>query len=199
MATTRLIIDEMADNIFIHTVMWLALAVPQFALRDTNAVVHREGEWAKSKAVVIFFTTTDCPLSNNYVPEMNRIQKEYGARGAVFYAVQTDTTIPDAEVRRHAQDFAFSFPVLFDPHQSLVRMTGATVTPEVAVLSPAGSVLYLGRIDNRIEDFDKRRTVTTEFDLKEALDSVLTGKPVARPQTTAIGCGINIVKPEVKP
>jgi thiol-disulfide isomerase/thioredoxin len=172
----------------------LVFLTPQFALKDTNAIVHRQDEWARSKAVVIFFTTTDCPLSNNYVPEMNRIQKAYAGRGVAFYAVQTDTTIPDVEVRRHAKEFGFSFPVLFDPDQFLVRMTGATVTPEVAVLSGAGAVLYLGRIDNRNEDFDKRRTVTTQFELKDALDAVLSGKPVAISRTTAIGCGINMEK-----
>jgi thiol-disulfide isomerase/thioredoxin len=172
----------------------LFLLTPQFALRDTAGVVHRQDEWARSRAVVVFFTTTDCPLSNNYVPEMNRIEKAYAGRGVAFYAVQTDTTIPVAEVRRHATEFGFSFPVLLDPNQLLVRMTGATVTPEVAVLSGAGDVLYLGRIDNRNEDFDKRRTVTTEFDLKDALDAVLSGKPVAPSRTTAIGCGINIEK-----
>jgi peroxiredoxin len=172
----------------------LFLLTPQFALRDTTGAVHRQDEWARAKAVVVFFTTTDCPLSNNYVPEMNRIEKAYAGRGVAFYAVQTDTTIPVAEVRRHATEFGFSFPVLLDPNQLLVRMTGAMVTPEVAVLSSAGDVLYLGRIDNRNEDFDKRRTVTTEFDLKDALDAVLSGKPVARSRTTAIGCGINIEK-----
>jgi hypothetical protein len=69
----------------------------------------------------------------------------------------------------------------------------------VAVLSATGEVLYLGRIDNRIEDFDKRRTVTTEFDLKDALDAILAGKTVARPRTTAVGCGINMVNTETKP
>ena len=177
----------------------LALAAAQFTLRDTDGVVHRQNDWAKSKAVVIFFTTTDCPLSNNYVPEMNRIQKAYADRSVSFYAVQTDTTISDVEVRRHAKDFGFAFPVLFDPQQMLIRMAGATVTPEVAVLSATGEVLYLGRIDNRIEDFDKRRTVTTEFDLKDVLDSILAGKAVARPRTTAVGCGINMVNPETKP
>jgi peroxiredoxin len=113
----------------VRAVALLVLLTPQFALRDTSGVVHRQDEWARAKAVVIFFTTTDCPLSNNYVREMNRIQKAYAGRGVAFYAVQTDTTIPDGEVRRHTRDFGFSFPVLFDPEQSLVRMTGATVTP----------------------------------------------------------------------
>ena len=71
-------------------------------------------------------------------------------------------------------------------------MTGATVTPEVVVLSGAGAVLYLRRIDNRNEDLGRSRTVTTEFDLRDALDAVLAGRPVTRPLTTAVGCGINL-------
>jgi peroxiredoxin len=171
----------------------------RFGLRDTAGAIHHEDEWLKSRAVVIFFTTTDCPLSNSYVPEMNRIRAEYGKRGIAFYAVQTDTTIPDAEVRRHATEFGFKFPVLLDPKQTLVRLAGATATPEAAVLSNEGAVLYLGRIDNRVVDFDKRRPAATESDLKNALDAVLAGKPVDHPRTDVIGCAINLVNSEKKP
>src|SRR5438105_9621587 len=124
----------------------LLIALMSFALRDTAGVVHHEDEWTKSRAVVIFFTTTDCPVSNSYVPEMNRIRADYASRGVAFYAVQTDTTIPDAEVRKHASEFGFVFAVLLDPKQILVRLTGATATPEAVVLSSDGQVLYLGRI-----------------------------------------------------
>ena len=176
----------------------LVMAVPQFALRDTEGTVHRQGDWSKATAIVIFFTTTDCPLSNGYVPEMNRVRKDYSGRGVAFYAVQTDTTIAEAEVRRHAREFAFSFPVLLDPQQFLVRLTGATATPEVAVLSRSGKVLYLGRIDNRVEDFDKRRSVVTESDLRDALDALLARKPAPHPTTPVVGCGINFVTKEKK-
>jgi peroxiredoxin len=176
----------------------LVMAAPQFALRDTEGTVHRQGDWSKATAIVIFFTTTDCPLSNGYVPEMNRVRKDYSGRAVEFYAVQTDTTIAEAEVRRHAREFAFSFPVLLDPQQFLVRLTGATATPEVAVLSRSGKVLYLGRIDNRVEDFDKRRSVVTESDLREALDAVLAGKSLPHATTPVVGCGINFVTQEKK-
>src|SRR5438034_4093883 len=106
-----------------------------FALRDTGGIVHHQDEWTRSRAVVVYFTTTDCPISNSYVPEMNRIRADYTSRGIAFYAVQTDTTIAAAEVRQHAKEFAFTFPVLFDPQQMLVRLSGATATPEAAVLS----------------------------------------------------------------
>ena len=167
---------------------------PQFALRDTGQAVHSPEEWNGKKAIVVFFTTTDCPLSNNDVPEMNRTQRDYQSRGVAFYAVQADTTIADADVVQHAKEYQFSFPVLLDPHQILAKMTGATTIPSAAVLTPDGTLLYLGRIDNRVEDFNVRRQQPTRFDLREALDSVLEGKPVAHPRTKAFGCAINLAK-----
>jgi peroxiredoxin len=171
-----------------------AAGPPQFALRDTRGVVHSSEEWNGKKAIVVFFTTTDCPLSNNDVPEMNRTQRDYQSRGVAFYAVQADTTIADADVVQHTKDYQFSFPVLFDPHQVLVKMTGATTIPSAAVLTPDGTLLYLGRIDNRVEDFNVRRQQPTRFDLREALEAVLEGKPVAHPRTKAFGCAINPAK-----
>ena len=179
-------------------ILMLALFTPavqfQFALRDVDGVEHRQSEWSNKRAIVIFFKTTECPLSNGYVPEMNRLRQEYSARGVAFYAVEADTTLSLADVRRHAKDFGFTFPVLIDKQQVLVSLSRATTTPEVAVLSSAGKVLYLGRIDNRVEDFDKRRTVVTQHDLRDALDAVLAGRQVPRPTTKAIGCAINYVK-----
>jgi hypothetical protein len=58
------------------------------------------------------------------------------------------------------------------------------------VLSPSGQLLYLGRIDNRVEDYGKHRVQITEFDLRNALDAVLSGKAVSRPRTKAFGCAI---------
>lgn len=167
-----------------------AQPVLNFSLRDAEGSGHTQQEWAHSQAVVLFFVTTDCPLSNGYAPEMNRIEQAYAPRGVQFYAVQGDTTIPTDEVRRHAHEYAYRFPALLDPDQVLARHTGATVTPEAVVLSPEGGVLYLGRIDNRVEDFGKTRIQATEFDLRDALDAVLSGRPVPHPHTKALGCAI---------
>jgi peroxiredoxin len=167
---------------------------PRFALRDTRNVVHSPEEWNGKKAIVVFFTTTDCPLSNNEVPEMNRTRRDYESRGVAFYAVQADTTIADADVLQHSKEYQFSFPVLLDPHQALAKMTGATTIPSAAVLTPEGGLLYLGRIDNLVVDFNIRRQVPTRFELREALDAVLAGKPVPNPRTKAFGCAITPLK-----
>lgn len=163
---------------------------PAFSLTDTAGHLHSTAEWEGKRAVVLFFVSTDCPLSNNYVPEFNRIERAYTPRGVVFYAVQGDASVAADQVRQHAKEFGYLFPYLFDPRESLATFTGATITPEAAVLSPAGQVLYLGRIDNRLQDYGQQRVKITEFDLRDALDAILAGKPVPHSRTRALGCSI---------
>jgi peroxiredoxin len=177
--------------------LWLAIVLasaaarlPQFSLADTGGNTHTPAEWSGKRAVVLFFLTTDCPLCNNYVPAMNRLAQAFSGRGVAFYGVQGDATVPDADVRRHVKDFAYTFPYLFDPEESLATYTGATSTPEAAVLSPSGQLWYLGRIDNRLEDFGKQRVQVTEFDLRDTLEAILNGKPVPHARTKALGCAI---------
>ncbi len=172
----------------------LSAAAPvRFELRDTQGALHTAEEWRSKRAVVLFFTMTDCPLANGYVPEMNRIRAAYENRGVLFYAVQADNTMSDAEVRKYAQEFGYTFPMLNDSHLTLARLTGAKVTPEVAVLSPSGEVLYLGRIDNKVEDLTRPRYAATEPELRNALDAVLAGKAPKEARTRAVGCAINVV------
>ncbi len=165
----------------------------QFDLRDTQGALHTPAEWKTAKAVVIYFTTTDCPIANSYVPEMNRIRDAYAPRGVLFFAVQTDLTIPHPDVVKYAKDFDYRYPLLFDPAQILVRRAGATTTPQVAIFDAGGKLLYLGRIDDRVADFGKQRLKPTVFDLRDSLEAILAGKPVPHAATKSIGCAITLV------
>lgn len=169
--------------------LW-AGGLPRFSFSDTAGRTHTRAEWAGKRVVVLYFSTTDCPIANSYVPEINRIAQAYSSRGVAFYAVQGDATITSADVARHAKEFGFQFPYLFDPDESLAAFTGATTIPEVAVLSPQGDLLYLGRIDDRQVDYGKQRPQATQLDLRNALDAVLSGKPVPHPRTQPVGCSI---------
>jgi peroxiredoxin len=162
---------------------------PHFSLADTTGAMHSDAEW-KGSDVVLFFLTTDCPISNGYVPEMNRIAKDYLSRGVRTYGIMTDTSVPLADVRKHVKDFAFTFPVLIDPTQILVKYTNVDTNPEGAVVSPRTGVVYMGRIDNKVENFGQQRQQATEHELRNALDASLAGKPVAKTFAQPIGCSI---------
>jgi hypothetical protein len=98
--------------------------------------------------------------------------------------------VTEEAARRHAHEFGLHCPVLLDPGQELVRLTGATVTPEAAVLDRGGKVVYLGRIDDRFYGFGKQRKSATTHELRDALDAVLASRPVANAAEPAIGCEI---------
>ena len=142
------------------------------------------------KATVLFFVLPDCPISNAYAPEMKRIASEYAKKEVATYIVYVEPDLSEADAKTHAADFGYECPVIRDTSLKLVKQTGVTIAPEVAVVSPKGDILYRGRIDNLYAALGKRRPKATQQDLREALDAILAGKPVAQKTTTAIGCYI---------
>jgi redoxin len=140
-----------------------------------------------AQPTVFVFTTTDCPISNRYAPEIQRLASLFEGRVAfkLVYPVPADT---DAAIRDHVRKFGYTFEWARDPKQQLVKQTGVTVTPEVAVLDAAGRLAYRGRIDDRYIAFGKDRPQPTVHDLERSLEAVLAGKPVPIKETQAIGC-----------
>ena len=145
---------------------------------------------AGQKATVLFFVMHECPVANGYAPEIARIMSEYSAKGIRSCVVYVENDLTPAKAREHARDYGFKSGAVLDPKHLLVKAAGATISPEAAVLSPAGEVLYRGRIDDRVADFGKRRVEPTRRDLRLTLDAILAGQPVSTRLTKAIGCYI---------
>ena len=160
----------------------------RYQLPDVDGGQHSERDWRQSKAAVFFFIATECPISNRYAPEVNRIVADYGSKGIAFFAVQSDPDLQAEEARKHSQQFGYQFPVLLDPEQNLAYRLRVVSTPTAVIVSPKGVILYQGRIDNRYLDFGKYRDAGIKPDLRFALDTVIAGKPVAEPFTKSIGC-----------
>ena len=136
---------------------------------------------------VFVFTTTDCPISNRYAPEIKRLSEKFAgrARFVLVYPVATDS---DEMIREHIRKFGYTNEWRRDPAQKLVKHTGVRVTPEVAIVDGEQHVLYRGRIDDRYVDFGKDRPEPTVRDLERSLDALIAGRPVPVAQTQAIGC-----------
>jgi len=142
------------------------------------------------RATVALFVRTDCPISNRYVPEIQRIHETYAGKGVAFWLVYPDPDAKDEAIRAHIEEFGYPMGALRDPEHRLVDHVGAKITPEAALFDAAGKLVYLGRIDDRYVDFGKARPEPTRRDLSLALDAVLDGRPVERDRARAIGCFI---------
>src|SRR5437667_3132384 len=91
----------------IRFMVLVAIAWPlfaqQFAVRDTSGAVHTPSDWRGHPAIVLFFVAPECPVSNAYVPDMNRIQEAYAKRRVLVYAVQADSSVSPAVATRYAR------------------------------------------------------------------------------------------------
>src|SRR5436189_127355 len=146
---------------------------------------------AGTKAIVFLFTSTDCPISNRYAPEVQRVVSEFAAKGVVFRLVYPNPADHAGAIREHMAAFSYEGALdgLRDPAHALVKFTKATMTPEAVVVAD-GRVVYRGRIDDRYVDLGVERPSPTVHDLADALAAVLAGKPVPHATTQAVGCFI---------
>lgn len=167
-----------------------AAAPVTFSLADSAGKTHTAAEIHQHRATVLLFVATDCPNSNTYAPVLARLYREFSDRGVLFLSVYSDPDDNAAAVQKHDVEYQIPYPALLDPQHQLASETGARSTPEAVILSPAGEVLYRGRVDDRFVDFGKTRFSPSREDLHDALEQVISGQPVKNPVTKVLGCAI---------
>jgi len=155
------------------------------ALADARTAID-----AQAKATVLIFTMVDCPISNRYAPEVRRLHEKFAPREVTFRLVYPNPELDEARVLTHLTEYQYPLTALLDPSYALVELCGATVTPEAAVFTPSGELVYRGRIDNRFVAWGKTRPRATQHDVEELLESLLEGKVNELRTTEAVGCFI---------
>ena len=172
----------------LSAILALSAHAAELSLKDVDGAAHRPLAAAGQVATVLFFVLHDCPIANAYAPEISRIAEEYRGRGVRAFVIYAEDDLSLAEARKHAREYAYRCPALLDPKGALARLAGATVSPEAAVFSAKGALLYRGRIDDRAIAPGKHRAEPHERDLRAALEAIMAGKPVRERFTRAIGC-----------
>jgi hypothetical protein len=168
---------------------------PGIALRDTDGVRREPLKVEKGHAEALFFITHDCPISNYYAHEIRRICEDYSKRGLSCALVYVDPALSDEQANKHAREFGHgSYPRIIDRNHELVKATGADITPTAVLIGPDETIAYRGRIDNFYAALGKPRRQVTEHDLRDGLDAVFSGRPVAKPEAPPVGCYIPDLK-----
>jgi len=162
--------------------------IKNFTLPDFNGKEHSLSDYKNSKATVIIFVATECPVSNAYNTRMEDLFKEYGSKGISFLGINSNKAESSEKIKEHAEENGLTFTILKDKNNVVADELDASVTPEVYVVNGSYDVLYHGRIDNSKNEED----VVTQ-DLKNALDEILSGKEVTNKATKAFGCSIKRV------
>jgi hypothetical protein len=163
-------------------------------IADVHGVPRHPLDPNPAAFAAVFFVTHDCPISNYYAPEIRRLCAEYADRGVTCRLVYVDPSLTDAGALAHARSYDLdnldfgSSSIVVDRDHRLVHETGVTIAPEVVVITPDGRIGYRGRIDDFYVAWGQSRREPHTRDLRDTLDAMLAGAPVARPETPAVGC-----------
>ena len=159
-------------------------------LIDLNGKPLTPFEKPGTKAVALIFVLPDCPIANAYLPAINRLHAEFASQGVALIVVQADPATTAERARAHAKEYGIAAPVILDAEHAWVRRARATRTPEAVVFSPAGEILYRGRIDDQYVGLGQKRPQATTYDLQDALAVIVRGQNVPQRETPAVGCYI---------
>jgi hypothetical protein len=166
----------------------------RISLEDIGGTQQQPFAPSTGQLSALFFVNTDCPVSNSYAREIRRICTSSGGR-VHCYLVYTDPTVDTAAIAKHKADHGHGdYPAIVDANHALVKAAGATVTPEVALVDAAGTLVYRGRIDDSYVMAGRRRAAVTDHNLTDAIESSLAGQPVAQARTKASGCFITPIE-----
>jgi peroxiredoxin len=159
-----------------------------FTLDDYNGVKHTLSDYKDSKAIVVMFIATQCPISNAYNSRMADLYKDYQDKNIAFVGINSNKQESVEEIKDHAKKNGLEFTILKDWNNVQADKFEASFTPEIYVLNSNLELLYHGRIDN-----SRRIDEVKEKDLRRTLDEILSGKEVSVPTTKAFGCTIKRV------
>jgi peroxiredoxin len=163
----------------------IGTTIEDFTLPDVDGKDHSLNSMRGKKGTVLIFIAVQCPVSNAYNDRMEKLAMEYKDRGIAVIGINANSTEPADAVKAHAASHNLTFPILKDPGNKIADRLGATKTPEAYVLDPTNKLIYHGRIDN-----SKEPEGVNSNELRDALDSMLSDKPVAKPTAMAFGCTI---------
>jgi hypothetical protein len=162
---------------------------PDFALPDTDGREHALAD-GDVPATVIVFTCNHCHYALAWHDRILAAARDYGVRGVRFLAINPNDgeryprdSYEAMKARVAHEDWPL--PYLRDETQEVALAWGAKTTPDVFVLDHERRLRYRGA-----PDADHGDPGNNAAWLREALDDVLAGREVRRPQTRPVGCSV---------
>src|SRR6202795_2706652 len=181
-----------------HPILAVGSPAPDFSLPGVDGKIHRLADYAASPVLVVVFTCNHCPIAQMYEERIQQLETDYGYRGVAIVAIQPNdpkairideldsSDISDSldEMKIRVEYKYLHYPYLYGGEtQSVTRAYGPQATPHVFIFDKGRRLQYDGRFD----DHYRMEKVKTE-DARNAIDALLSGKPVSVTHTAVFGC-----------
>jgi peroxiredoxin len=169
---------------------------PDFTAVDSHGVTHSLSDY-RGQIVILEWTNHQCPFVGKHYNTGNMQALQHYAResGVTWLSVissapgtQGHVSGPEAEALT-AQRKASPTAVLLDPQGVVGRLYEARTTPHMYIIDAAGTLMYMGGIDDKPSTRAADVKTATNY-VRIALDEVRSAKPVSMPVTRPYGCSV---------
>ncbi|MBM4090694.1 MAG: redoxin domain-containing protein [Planctomycetes bacterium] len=175
----------------------IGAAAPDFNLPGVDDRNWSLQDFSEAEVLVVIFTCNHCPTAQAYEDRIIKLHDEYKDRRVAIVtispndpqAVRLDelgySDLGDSleDMKLRAAQMKFPFPYLYDGDiQQVSRAYGALATPHVFIFDRARELRYVGAVD------DNERAAPKVLYVRDAIEDLLAGRPVARENTRVFGC-----------
>lgn len=152
--------------------------IKEFELTDHMGQSHTMDEYLERDWVVMYIHGTGCPIARLSVPAFQKIRQDYADKNIEFLMMNSFIQDDIPRIRKEAEEFNITFPILKDADQSVARSLGVERTAEVFIIDPrTRKVHFRGPIDDSL-GYETQRLETNHHYLRDALDTVMAGGTV---------------------
>ena len=171
-------------------------AAPAFTGTDSNGQTVNLSDYA-GKTVVLEWSNHQCPYVRKHYESGNiqTLQGEATGDGVVWLTILSNAAgeqgnVTPAEANElTASRNAKPSRVILDPAGTIGHAYEAKTTPHMFIVDTSGKLVYMGGIDDKATADQGDIPGATNY-VREALNEIKAGQPIAHPETRAYGCSV---------
>jgi hypothetical protein len=133
------------------------------------------------KTKVLIFINRTCPCTEQNIPYINELSKEYPMME--FIGIHSAATTTQDDIDKIIKDQKVLFSIVNDKNLLIANLLKANRTPQAIILSKDNTILYSGGITNRTHPKNADKLY-----LKNALAELASNKEVTEKETRSLGC-----------
>lgn len=175
------------------TMLSLGTIAPDFSLPDVvSGRTISLNDFQEKKALLVMFICHHCPYVQHVKKELAQIGKDYQDKSLGIIAISTNNIVdhPDdspENLKEMAIEEGLTFPFCYDETQAVAKAYKAACTPDFFLFDADRKLAYRGQLD---DSRPGNYIPVTGKDIRNAIDALLTDKPINSDQKPSLGCNI---------
>lgn len=174
------------------TMLALGTHASSFSLPDVSSGQVVSSQSFSGKSLLVMFICKHCPYVQHIKEELGRLGRDYAGSQLSIVAISSNDaeSFPDdapESLKGFAREISLNYPLLYDQSQAVARAYSAACTPDFFLFDAQHKLVYRGQLD---DGRPGNSQPVNGKDLRQAIESLLNGRPVSHLQKPSTGCNI---------